>query len=83
MIFTTKHTKNTKPIGVHGVGVLTKWNGARVSHPQLPELPDERTKFQGFLRCRAAAAETAALHPVAILFRVVRVFRGFPISQNT
>jgi hypothetical protein len=33
-------------------GVLPKWNGARVSHPQQPGLPDERTQFQGYCSCR-------------------------------
>jgi hypothetical protein len=36
-------------------------NGARVSHPQQPGLPNERTKFHGFLVVESAAAETAAL----------------------
>jgi hypothetical protein len=32
-----------------GAGLLPKWNGARGSHPQQPGLPDEHTKFHGFL----------------------------------
>ena len=35
----------------HQEGVLPKRNGARVSHPQQPGLPNERTKFHGFLGC--------------------------------
>src|SRR5208282_3115625 len=34
--------------GVKWKGVLPKWNGARVSHPQQPRLPNERTKFHEF-----------------------------------
>jgi hypothetical protein len=33
---------------VHLKGVLPKWNGARVSHPQQLGLPNERTKFHEF-----------------------------------
>jgi hypothetical protein len=43
------------------MGVLPKWNGARVSHPQQPGLPNERTKFHGFWIVERAVAETAAL----------------------
>jgi hypothetical protein len=35
------------------IGALTLFfSGARVSHPQQPGLPDERTKFHGYWSCR-------------------------------
>ena len=43
-------------------GVLPKWNGARVSHPQPPELPMSARNSTGLGVVERAAAETAALH---------------------
>jgi hypothetical protein len=37
-----------KMSGANLRGVLPKWNGARVSHPQQLGLPNERTKFHEF-----------------------------------
>jgi hypothetical protein len=58
-------------------GVLPKWNGARVSHPQRPGLPLSARNFTRFGVVKRAAAETAALrwlsrHDVAL--RPVQAF---------
>jgi hypothetical protein len=45
--------------------LLPKWQGARVSHPQQPELPDERTKFQRFLSCRVCCGWDSRAPPPA------------------